>query len=190
VIWNANARVVEGEMLQKMGDGGYALGARAKQIRDSLLALESATEKDMLAIQLDDRALFLERWRGLFLEVARSSESLADLEKVLDRGWTGRASVDSAGYRAVRDLRRAVFREIIGTLTAEASRADPRFRPGQLRQWEGPLWQLVSERPAHLVPPPYESWEEWLRAIVSHHGVLAPALEDERIANTSRSSIP
>jgi penicillin amidase len=188
VIWTANARVVEGEMLQKMGDGGYALGARAKQIRDSLLALESATEKDMLVIQLDDRALFLERWRELFLEVARSSESLADLEKVLDRGWTARASIDSAGYRAVRDLRRAVFQEVIGTLTAEASRADPRFRPGQLRQWEGPLWQLVSERPAHLVPPPYESWEEWLRAIVSETAASWPRPLEKRTWGEANSS--
>ncbi len=166
-IWTANARVVEGEMLQKMGDGGYALGARAKQIRDALLPLEGATEKDMLAIQLDSRALFLERWRELFLEIARAKGGLDDLEKILDQGWTGRASIDSAGYRAVRDLRRAVFEEVIGTLTADASRADPRFRVGHLRQWEGPLWKLVSERPAHLVAPPYGSWNEWLYSIVA-----------------------
>jgi penicillin amidase len=192
-IWTANARVVEGEMLQKMGDGGYALGARAKQIKDSLLALESATEKDMLAIQLDDRALFLERWRDLFLDIARAPDELEDVEQVLDRGWTGRASIDSAGYRAVRDLRRAVFEEVIGTLTAEASRADPRFRPGQLRQWEGPLFKLVSERPAHLVPPPYESWEEWLRSIVSETAATWPRPLEQRTwgeANTSSIAHP
>ena len=33
-IWTANARVVDGEMLAKIGDGGYAFGARARQIRD------------------------------------------------------------------------------------------------------------------------------------------------------------
>ncbi len=193
VIWTANARVVEGEMLQKMGDGGYALGARAKQIRDSLLALEDATERDMLAIQIDDRALFLERWRELFLEIARESPGLDDVEKILDEGWTGRASIDSAGYRAVRDLRRAVFQEVIGTLTAAASRADPRFRPGQLPQWEGPLFKLVSERPAHLLPPPYESWEEWLRAIVSKTSASWPRPLERRTwgeANTSSIAHP
>ncbi len=193
VIWTANARVVEGEMLKKMGDGGYAHGARAKQIRDSLLALESPSETDMLSIQLDDRALFLERWRALFLEVARSSDELEDVEKVLDEGWTGRASIDSAGYRAVRDLRRAVFEQVIGALTAEASRADARFHPGQLRQWEGPLWKLVSERPAHLVAPPHESWEEWLRAIVTETTASWPRPLEERTwgeANTSRIAHP
>ncbi len=193
VIWTANARVVEGEMLEKMGDGGYALGARAKQIRDSLLELGSASETDMLSIQLDDRALFLERWRDLFLEVARSSDALEDVEKVLDKGWTGRASIDSAGYRAVRDLRRAVFEEVLGALTAEASRADPRFRIGQLRQWEGPLWKLVSERPAHLVAPPHESWDEWLRAIVTETTASWPRPLEERTwgdANTSSIAHP
>jgi penicillin amidase len=193
VIWTANARVVEGDLLKRMGDGGYALGARAKQIRDSLLALESASETDMLSIQLDDRALFLERWRELFLEVARSSDELEDVEKVLDEGWTGRASIDSAGYRAVRDLRRAVFEQVIGALTAEARRADPRFHPGQLRQWEGPLWKLVSERPAHLVAPPHQSWEQWLRAIVSETTASWPRPLEERTwgdANSSRIAHP
>ena len=193
VIWTANARVVEGEMLQKMGDGGYALGARAKQIRDSLLALESVSEKEMLSIQLDDRALFLERWQELFLDIVRSNGGLDDVEKVLDEGWTGRASIGSAGYRAVRDLRRAVFEEVIGTLTAKASVADPRFHPGQLRQWEGPLWKLVSEKPAHLVPEPYGSWEEWLRAIVSETTASWPRPLARRTwgeANTSAITHP
>jgi len=40
---------------------------RARQIRDALLAREQFTEADFLALQLDDRALFLERWRTLLL---------------------------------------------------------------------------------------------------------------------------
>lgn len=192
-LWTANARVVDGENLEKMGDGGYALGARAKQIRDSLLELESASEKDLLAIQLDDRALFLERWHALFLDITRSSEELGDVEEILDIGWTGRASIDSAGYRAVRDLRRAVFEKVLGTLTAEATLADPRFHPGQLRQWEGPLWKLVSEKPRHFVPAPYGSWDEWLTAIVSETTTSWPRPLERRTwgdANTSAITHP
>jgi penicillin amidase len=192
-IWTANARVVDGEMLERMGDGGYALGARAKQIRDSLLELETASEKDLLAIQLDDRALFLETWRALFLEISRSSEELRGLGEILEGGWTGRASVDSAGYRAVRDLRRAVFEKVLGTLTAEATRVDARFHPGQLRQWEGPLWKLVSERPPHLVPSPYASWKEWLTAIISEATASWPRPLERRTwgdANTSAITHP
>ena len=56
-------------MLETIGDGGFVLGARARQIRDDLLAIERVTADDMLKIQLDDRAVFLERWRGLLLSV-------------------------------------------------------------------------------------------------------------------------
>jgi penicillin amidase len=59
LIWTANARVVGGEALDLLGDGGYALGARAGQIRNGLRSLEAPAESDMLALQLDDRALFL-----------------------------------------------------------------------------------------------------------------------------------
>ena len=52
-IWTANARVVDGETLSLVGDGGYVLGARALQIRDALRALDRVTPTDMLRVQLD-----------------------------------------------------------------------------------------------------------------------------------------
>ena len=67
-IWTANAPVVDGAMLAAIGEGGYADGIRARLIRDRLLAIPKATPRDMLSIQLDDRALFLERWRTLLLD--------------------------------------------------------------------------------------------------------------------------
>src|SRR3984957_10236374 len=67
LIWNANNRMVGGTEFSKLGDGGYDRGARARQIRDDLRQLKSATPKDMLDIQLDDRALFLERWHHQLL---------------------------------------------------------------------------------------------------------------------------
>ena len=38
-------------------------------IRDRLRAIDKATEADMLSIQLDDRAVFLDRWRQLLLDL-------------------------------------------------------------------------------------------------------------------------
>ena len=58
-----------------MGDGGYDLGARAAQIRDDLLALPTASAADMTTIQLDDRALFLTRWRDLLLDLLNDSSA-------------------------------------------------------------------------------------------------------------------
>ena len=40
-IWTANARVVDGEMLAKLGDGSYEIGSRAHAIRDRLAAREA-----------------------------------------------------------------------------------------------------------------------------------------------------
>src|SRR5690606_39819291 len=55
-IWTANARTTGGDTLARIGDGGYALGARAAQIRDALQAGRRFTEADLLAIQLDRKS--------------------------------------------------------------------------------------------------------------------------------------
>ena len=51
-IWTANARVVDGDLLRKIGDGGYDLGARAMQIRDVLFAKKSFTPGDISRIEI------------------------------------------------------------------------------------------------------------------------------------------
>ncbi|MFX7840631.1 penicillin acylase family protein, partial [Acinetobacter baumannii] len=66
-LWTANARMVGGEALKILGNGGYDLGARGQQIRDQLRARDSFDEAALHAIQLDHRALFLQRWRQLLL---------------------------------------------------------------------------------------------------------------------------
>src|SRR5690606_34289870 len=76
-IWTANARVVDGPALELVGDGGYALGVRAAQIRDALRAGSRFDEGDLLAIQLDDRAVLLERWHALLLERAAAAQAPA-----------------------------------------------------------------------------------------------------------------
>jgi penicillin amidase len=174
-LWTANQRTLSGEALARVGFGGYASGARAGQIRDALLAVEDATEHDMLEVQLDDRALFLSRWRDLLLELLDAPAVAADsrrgaLRRVLD-GWEGRALPDSAAYRAVRAFRSAALAELFEPIVAEAVAADARFDYLETgRQQEGPLWRLVSERPPHLLDPRFESWRARLLALVD--GVL------------------
>ena len=63
-LWTANARVVGGEMLRRVGDGGYSDGIRAWMIRDNLQRLDLADERALFDIQLDNRSIFLDRWRG------------------------------------------------------------------------------------------------------------------------------
>jgi penicillin amidase len=130
-LWTANARVVDGEMLRTVGDGGYDLGSRARQIRDSLCKLEGAVPRDLLAIQLDDRALFLERWRDLLLAALTDAAVAADPRRAELRraveGWGGHAAIDSVGYRMVRAFRLTLAEQAFAPLIAPCKAADARF---------------------------------------------------------------
>ncbi len=169
-LWTANTRVVDGPSLTLIGDGGYDLGARASQIRDDLAARDSFAPADLLAIQLDDRALFLARWRSLLLRLLTPDNLQGHPERAEFRryveAWGGRASVDSVGYRLVREFRSATEDLALAPLFTGCTKADPRFDYHHLQQIEGPLWALVSQQPANLLDPQYEDWDELLLAAV------------------------
>jgi penicillin amidase len=164
-LWTANARVLEGDALARVGDGGYALGARARQIRDGLLAKERFTEKDLLAIQLDDRAVFLQRWWQLLQDEAGRSPADSSVKALADAGrtWEGVASVDSVSYRLVRAWRLAVHARIADGLTAPAQAAlGNDFIMPDLPQLEGVVWPLLEQRPPHLLSRRYRTWDALL----------------------------
>ena len=167
-VWTANNRTVGGELLARLGDGCYDLGPRARQIRDGLLGLERATPRDMLAVQLDDRALFLARWRGVLLGVlspraVRADPRRGELRRLVAETWTGHASVDSVAYRVVREFRSTLDLMVFHALTGLDPEEGPRYFQAS-RRFEGPLWRLVTERPAHLLDPRFKSWDELLLA--------------------------
>ena len=166
-IWSANARVVPAEGHDVVGDEGQDVGGRQGQIRDALLAIEAATPEDMLAVQLDDRAIFLSRWRDLLLATltpdAVSGSPRRGEARQLVEAWGGKASIDSAGYRIVREWRQTVAAAALQPLVAELEEADPRFDYlRDFRRFETPLWMLVTEKPAHLLSTAHESWGQLL----------------------------
>ena len=164
LIWTANGRVVGGEMLAAIGDGSYDLGARAGQIRDRLRELgDSATVADMLAIQLDDEALFLERWREALLELLET-ESDPLLEAVRDavRESGDRARPGSVGYRLVRGWRLYMIGQMTAALTAEVAAVDPGWSYLTQRE-EHWAWALFEAEPVHLLDPVHESWRAFKR---------------------------
>ena len=168
-IWTANARLVDGRWLAMIGDGGYALGARAGQIRDRLAGIDRADADDMRAIHLDDRAVFIDRWRTLLLGLPwENGGDSADREafRTALNTWNGRASVNAVGFRLVFEFRQRVYDKVFAALTAAVRERDPEFRFQASRQAEGALWRLLTERPVHLLPRPWESWEEFLLAMV------------------------
>ena len=170
-IWTANAPVVEGEMLAAIGEGGYADPIRARLIRDRLLTLEKAQPSDMLAIQLDDTALFLDRWRTLVLamltpEAVQGDGRRAEFRRLVETTWNGRADPSSVAYRLVRTFRSQLSRDVFNAITVAARRAEADFDFTRALRSEGPLWQLVVERPLHLLDPKYPSWDAQLLAAV------------------------
>ncbi len=163
-IWTANARATDAEALDLVGDGGYDLGARARQIRDRLFARETFAPADMLDIQYDDRALFLEPWRELLLDVLDEETIAADAQlaeyRRLVAGWIPRAVPESVGYRLVRAFRLEVQAQAFHALMAPVR--DEYAGNLSLRisnQFEASLWTLVTEQPAHLLPAAYDSWQ-------------------------------
>lgn len=168
-LWTANTRTIDVETwLSFLGDGGYDLGARAAQIRDDLLSLDGATASDLAKIQVDDRALFLTRWRDLLLQLLDEKALAGQPARMQAREriekWSGRASADDLGYPIVRAFRQQVRRDVFDSLTAEArlKYPDAKFEPSA--QFEGALWQLVTQRPLHMLDPRFPTWEDSLLA--------------------------
>ena len=163
-LWSANARITDGELLALIGDSGYALGARQKQIADTLMESAPLDEPALLALQLDDRALFLERWNRLLRDTV-APMSAAEWRDVAEAAedWEGHASIDSSGYRLTRAFRLEVLARVRNGLLgpAKAGLGD-RFVMPDLPQLEGVLWPLLEQRPAHLLPPRFESWDALL----------------------------
>jgi penicillin amidase len=171
-LWTANQRVVAGPLEAVIGDdevdvgaGGYDIGARARQIRDDLLSLSHpATEADMLAIQLDSRALFLARWRDLLLalideDAMQDAPLRREFRELVSQG-AAEATPDAVGYRLVRTYRSntlgGMWRSLVTGLLGEE---------GNVRrsaQFEVAGWRLVNERPTAVAPPGGGDWRAFL----------------------------
>ena len=95
-LWTANARTIDVDTwLAFLGDGGYDLGARAAQIRDDLLALQTATRQG----HARDPA---RRSRAVPHALARSVA-----RRLLDEARARRSSAAQAGSTTDRALVRA-----------------------------------------------------------------------------------
>lgn len=166
-VWSANARPVGGAALERLGDGGYALGVRAWQIRESLRTLERADEHTLLAIQLEDRSVLLAPWRELLLdlldtEALHGHSGRAALRRLVAASDPPRAQVDAVGYRLINRFRTEAANRVFGPLNSWLQEYDERFDYAQVRQREGPLWTLVSEQPEHWLTSDYPDWRALL----------------------------
>ncbi len=160
-LWTANARLLpEGRQLDVFGDGGYDFGARQRQIRDDMLGRERFAPADMLAIQLDDRALFLGRWHARLAALLAGAETTPARSRLRDAlmDWNGRASTDSVAYRIVRDWRDEVTSRVLDGFAAAVRAQHDDFTMPKLAQAEHAVWMLLETQPVHLLPPGPVDW--------------------------------
>ncbi|WP_440223729.1 penicillin acylase family protein [Dokdonella sp. MW10] len=161
-LWTANARLLpEGHQLEVFGDGGYDLGARQRQIRDGMLARGRFAAADMLAIQLDDRALFLERWHARLDALLASAEATPSRTRLREAlaDWSGHASTGSVAYRVVREWRDEVTSRVLDGFAAAVRVQHADFTMPKLGQAEHAVWMLLEAKPVHLLPPGPADWE-------------------------------
>ncbi|SER52331.1 penicillin amidase [Nitrosomonas sp. Nm51] len=159
-LWTANTRTVAVEQLPILGDGGYDLGARSRQIRDSIFARDRFFADDLFTIQLDHRAILYIRWHALLMETLNHAENTALHTQVEDilKNWDGQAAVDSVAYRIVRGFRQEVIKTLLNAYTAEIKQRHPAFQLPRLNQIEHAVWRLIEQRPPHHLPQPYDDW--------------------------------
>jgi penicillin amidase len=102
-------------------------------------------------------------WLLLRDSAARAkSPSLRELADA-SRTWQPRATTDAVSYRLVRAWRLKVHERIVNGLIAPArSSMGDDFTMPELPQLEGVVWPLVTQRPEHLLPPQYVSWDALL----------------------------
>jgi penicillin G amidase len=165
-LYSANSRLVDANSHPGLGDGSYALGARQAQIRDGLRAHAKVDEAVMLDIALDDRALFLERWRALLAasltaSVARRDPRFQKIRELLP-SWSGRALPEDVAYRWVREFRTSVTDLVMQGLLAEVRARYPDFELLKMRQLEGVVWQILGARPQHLLSPQFADYDALL----------------------------
>lgn len=174
-LWTANNRVVDGQWLELVGNGGYALGARAKQIRDGLNSKKQFTEHDLLSIQTDGRTLFLKRWWDLLNQQAKNAPPNSALKNLslADTTWESSASPDAVSYRLTRAWRLEVSNRIEEMLLAPAidKLGKQSSKPGYTGfDYEAPgftgfedvAWELIKQKPKHLLTSNYKSWDDLL----------------------------
>lgn len=194
-IWTANNRTLPVAEAARIGDAGTDLGARATQIRNDLLALPQATERDMLSVQTDDRAFWIEYWRRVALDALDARALDGHPERAEFRrlvvAWNGRADTDAVGYRLVRAFYYSLYDAWFGTLDKQLSDVAPQlaYRVANTR-YAATMETLADHRA--WIPDGFADWRAFMLDRIDHAIAELPKgtkLEDARWGERNRSAI-
>jgi penicillin amidase len=162
----ANSRQLAGPAAQVLGDGGFDLGARARQLRDDVARLGAKTDVPaVFRAALDDRALFIAPWRARALAALDAAAIANDPQRaafrhLLETSWDGHAGTGSVGYRLARQFMWSLHEIVFAGADVELARLDPKASvAAATSRWPAVLARLVDEQPAAWLPPGYPSWQ-------------------------------
>lgn len=203
-LWTANARTIGGPMYQVLGNGGYDLGARGVQIKDALFMRQQFDEQTLHQIQLDNRAIFLQRWQQLLLNTLQpdvvQQHQLQDYRQFVVNS-TSHAAPDAIGYSLVRAFRQQVLKLQFAPLSAYLEQHGARTTDLKY-SLETPMWQLLQQKRADTLPTGYASWQDLLLSAIltskstleQQHGNLSDSawgqLNTAAIAHPLAAAIP
>jgi len=163
-LWTANSRVISTEQLKRFGNGAYAMGARAQQIKDRLFEKEQFTESDFYKIQLDNQALFLKPWHNLLTQVLNAEPLKYQEDLKLLSQWGECACADSVGYTLVRNYRAALIDEIFAPIESALVKHDLSLSPIK-RDLEAGVWQLLKDFPDSWLTDKHISWPQLMNQV-------------------------
>ncbi|WP_298775317.1 penicillin acylase family protein [uncultured Shewanella sp.] len=145
-LWTANARAVSVVDNQRLGDGGYALGARNVQIYDRLISSELFDEDDFYQMQRDNQAHFLMPWQTFLLDVLNEHQAEFKEDIKLIKDWQACACEDSIGYTLVSRFRGALLRQVFSPIENTLIPYGQNLSVIQ-RYLEPSVWQLLAAKP-------------------------------------------
>ena len=151
-LWTANNRVLADQTL----GCDYLNPIRAHQIQKRLFSLNKITLSEMCALQLDDEAVFFNRWNEIFKNALDLSNPRHQQLFVLISNWDHRCSSSSQGYFWIRSFREKVKEKIIARLLAPCFQLKPDLNCNLL-DLEEPLYLIASQRPNYLTLVSWES---------------------------------
>ena len=167
-LWTANARMIGGSHYQLIGNGGYDLGARGWQIKQGLDQLTQADEHALHQIQLDNRALMLQRWQQLLLDTLTpelvAEHQLQQYQNFVQNS-SERASTDAVGYTLVRAFRQTLLELQFAPLSALLEQHSAQSRDLKY-SLETPLWFMLQQRRPDTLPTQFTSFDDLLQSAI------------------------
>ncbi len=161
----ANNRQLMGEGAALIGDGGFDIGARNRQLAEGLRGLGMHPGlRQVHDVVLDDRALFIAPWRERALKVLDAQAlagqpQRAEFRRLLATSWNGRAGVDSVGYRLARNTMWAFNELLFGRANSAIDALEPKATLATATtRWPDVVARLLDTRPAGWLPPGYADW--------------------------------